>query len=147
MLEGRWEQRWSATTPFLSLLSHSLPLAPPLANPGHFESDQSHSYNVTSVDIVEWLVANVKPTDNLFVRMDIEGAEYEVMRYLINHGIACWFNTLQLEFHALHHRSNYNKVCASEGSAGSRTQHPSAITWTASPPSCTPPPQPLTAPR
>jgi FkbM family methyltransferase len=59
-------------------------------------------HNVTSVDIVSVLSRYTAPGDHVVLRMDIEGAEYEVLRRLITSGAACGLAELHVETHALY---------------------------------------------
>ena len=56
--------------------------------------------NVTSVDVVALLARHTAPSDRVVLRMDIEGAEYEVLRRLITSGAACSLDELHVETHA-----------------------------------------------
>jgi adenine phosphoribosyltransferase len=49
---------------------------------------------------VEMHTDAVKPGDRVVLRMDIEGAEYEVLRRLITSGAACSLDELHVETHA-----------------------------------------------
>ena len=55
---------------------------------------------VRSVDIVALLEAHVAPGDEVTLRMDIEGAEYEVLRRLLVAGRACGLARLDVETHS-----------------------------------------------
>lgn len=49
----------------------------------------SVAINATTVDVVALLEAHARPADFVTLRMDIEGAEYEVLRRLVVSGAAC----------------------------------------------------------
>lgn len=64
--------------------------------------------NVTTVDMVDVFGHHgVRPEDEIHMRLDIEGAEYEVMRRIITAGMACWFNVLHFEGHAMYSEANF----------------------------------------
>lgn len=65
---------------------------------------------VETVDVADFFREHLRPSDNITLRMDIEGAEYRVMRRLITTGLACWINKLDLEVHALYNKINFNKL-------------------------------------
>ena len=55
---------------------------------------------VESFDIARWMQETFRPDDEIVMRMDIEGAEYEVIRRLIMAGVGCWLDKLYFEGHA-----------------------------------------------
>ena len=56
--------------------------------------------NVTAIDLAELLRRRVRPTDPLvFVKIDIEGAEYEVLPHLLLTGALCLVRYLVVEWH------------------------------------------------
>ena len=65
--------------------------------------------NVRSIDVVKFFIENISPNDYNYMRLDVEGAEYDILRVLISSGLGCWLGTVELEFHATHHKNNYNK--------------------------------------
>jgi len=66
---------------------------------GNKHSD-SATVNVKTTDIHAWIMANTCEEDDIVVKMDIEGAEYEVLRQMILMGSACRMRKLYIEFHA-----------------------------------------------
>ena len=57
-------------------------------------------YKINVIDISNYIVENVPSEATVFVKMDIEGYEYEVLFYLITKGILCKFiDYLSIEFH------------------------------------------------
>ncbi len=54
---------------------------------------------VESVDFGQWLKANFEIKDYLFIRLDIEGAEYEVLNKMLGEGTIEYVDRLSLEFH------------------------------------------------
>ena len=54
---------------------------------------------VPCIDFSKWLLHNFED-DNIVLKMDIEGAEYQVLRKMLNDGSISLINTLYIEFHA-----------------------------------------------
>ena len=54
---------------------------------------------VTSVDLSRFLRMRSCPQDHIKVKMDVEGAEFNVLHHMLKQGTACWINVLQLEWH------------------------------------------------
>ena len=51
------------------------------------------------IDFSRWLSANFSIRDYIIVKMDIEGAEYEVLEKMIRDGTLQMVNELYVEFH------------------------------------------------
>jgi hypothetical protein len=66
---------------------------------GNKHSDQN-TVEVGTTDIHTWIMENTCENDDIVVKMDIEGAEYEVLRRMITRGSACRIRKLYIEFHA-----------------------------------------------
>ncbi|MDX0413862.1 FkbM family methyltransferase [Sinorhizobium medicae] len=65
----------------------------------HFEIDYQKSVIVRTVDFSEWLRNLVGPGDTVTVKMDIEGAEYQVLQHLLETGAIDLIDELRCEFH------------------------------------------------
>lgn len=61
--------------------------------------DYSHPVYVDAIDFSEWLGANFCPDDYVVVKMDIEGAEYEVLEKIIRDGNHRIVKKAIVEFH------------------------------------------------
>lgn len=61
--------------------------------------DYSRAETVRTVDFAQWLAANTKPGDKIIVKMDIEGAEYDVLEKLIRSGLLRRIRKLKVEWH------------------------------------------------
>jgi len=72
-------------------------------------ADKTETLKVRSVDVVQFFIQHISPYDHNILRIDIEGAEYEVLRVMISTGLGCWLSVAELEFHSIHHKQNYNK--------------------------------------
>lgn len=66
------------------------------------EDDFSESYQVETVDFAAYLRRVARPHDVIILRMDIEGAEYEVARHMLTAGVACWIDYWEFEGHAMY---------------------------------------------
>ena len=74
----------------------------------HAESEQSpdngnaiSSLTLPTVDVVDLITAHVRPGGYSVLRMDIEGAEHEVVRRLLTSGALCRLDELWVESHAM----------------------------------------------
>ena len=57
---------------------------------------------VECIDFSKWIKDNIKPYWKLTVKLDIEGAEYDVLWKLIKDGTIKYIKELYVEFHANH---------------------------------------------
>lgn len=57
---------------------------------------------VDCIDFSEWIFANIKPFYNVTLKLDIEGAEYDVLWHLINTNAIRYIKKLYVEFHRDH---------------------------------------------
>lgn len=60
------------------------------------------SIHVSCVDFSKWLLENTKSYFNIYLKLDIEGAEYEVLWHLIHEGTIKYIKKLYVEFHLEH---------------------------------------------
>lgn len=65
--------------------------------------DLNSSKKVTCIDFSNWLKTHIKYNDFVTLKMDIEGAEYEVLKKCITDGTINLINELYVEWH-------YNKI-------------------------------------
>ncbi|GAX84065.1 hypothetical protein CEUSTIGMA_g11489.t1 [Chlamydomonas eustigma] len=101
---GHMKQKWNFMFIKIDVASSLIPGLLSKKN----DTSKPKTFNVPTIDLALWISKNVDPKDFVHVRMDIEGAEYMVLRRLIVTGVACkYFNVLEVEFHALHTKSNY----------------------------------------
>lgn len=54
---------------------------------------------VLTIDMNKWMLENVRPEDYCVLKIDIEGAEYELLRHLMVHGAMKLVDELYVEFH------------------------------------------------
>jgi FkbM family methyltransferase len=58
-----------------------------------------HELKVKGIDFSSWLFDNFKPEDEIILKMDIEGAEYEVLNRMCDDDTIKFINKLYVEFH------------------------------------------------
>jgi FkbM family methyltransferase len=56
-------------------------------------------YKVKCVDLSNWLLTNFQPEDKIIMKMDIEGAEYQVIPKMVADGSIHRLRTLMVEWH------------------------------------------------
>lgn len=54
---------------------------------------------VRTVDIARWLKERFCAADQVYVKMDIEGAEFEVLEHLLDRGAAVLLDNMSIEWH------------------------------------------------
>lgn len=64
---------------------------------GHL--DKRHPEKVPCIDISKWLLENFTKEDYVFVKMDVEGAEYAVLEKMLTDGSMDLIDKLHLEWH------------------------------------------------
>ncbi len=67
------------------------------------ELDKDNPVLVECIDLSNWIKNNFDKNDNIWLKIDIEGAEYEVLNHLIQTNIISYIDKLFIEFH-------YNKI-------------------------------------
>ncbi len=70
-----------------------------LAGFPEFAIDYSASATVETVDFSRWLRENIARSDHLILKVDIEGAEYRLLEYLVESGEIDLVTELRCEFH------------------------------------------------
>lgn len=71
-----------------------------LENHPQYAIGYKRSVDVATVDTATWLYGHVRRDDTVTVKMDIEGAEYPVLRRLLETGAIDLIDELRCEFHA-----------------------------------------------
>lgn len=61
--------------------------------------DHEKPTRVEAIDFSSWLEINFSKNDYIVLKIDIEGAEYEVLNKMINDGTIDWVDELIIEFH------------------------------------------------
>lgn len=64
-----------------------------------FEFKEEDKVKVKSIDLSNWLKSNVKDDDYLLVKMDIEGAEFEVLQKCLDDETITKINQINIEWH------------------------------------------------
>ena len=65
------------------------------------KKDNARSFDVQAIDLAEWMKRHIPEEARLTAKIDVEGAEYVLMRHLILRGQACRFSLLEFEGHAM----------------------------------------------
>jgi FkbM family methyltransferase len=61
--------------------------------------DIENPINIECIDLSNWIKTNFSINDNIWLKIDIEGAEYEVLKNLIDTNIITYIKKLFIEFH------------------------------------------------
>lgn len=61
--------------------------------------DKDNPIKVESVDISSWILNTFNEDDHIVLKLDIEGAEYDVLEKIISTGAIKYIKTLYIEFH------------------------------------------------
>jgi len=54
---------------------------------------------VPCINFSNWISKRFKPKDHIVLKMNIEGAEYEVLENMLHNGVLAWINVLYISFH------------------------------------------------
>ena len=100
----------AATLEFAQGLKHVHSLGARLGRP---TGDKGKLISVRGIDFAAYLRRTLRPAERVYVKMDIEGAEYEVLPRLLMTGALCLVDDLQLEWHMT--RINASRRLASWG--------------------------------
>jgi FkbM family methyltransferase len=66
----------------------------------HIGTNLYESVEILCIDLSGFILENFSPNDFIVVKMDIEGAEYEVLRKMIDDKSLNYINDLYVEFHS-----------------------------------------------
>jgi FkbM family methyltransferase len=58
------------------------------------------SYDVDSVDLSAFILNNFKPDDFIVMKLDVEGAEFDILRKMLKDGSMAYINHIYIEFHS-----------------------------------------------
>jgi len=61
--------------------------------------DYSTPIPVPSIDFSQWILDSFTPEDNILLKLDIEGAEYELLNQMIKENSINYIKTIFVEFH------------------------------------------------
>jgi FkbM family methyltransferase len=61
--------------------------------------DKENHLNVRCIDFSSWIKNNLNQSDYIILKMDIEGAEYEVLQKMMEDGTIRYIDQLYIEFH------------------------------------------------
>lgn len=69
--------------------------------------DPDKFITVNAVDIADYIKTNFKKSDTIVIKMNCEGAEYNIIPHLRNHGLLSWIDKFYVQWH-------YNKIGVSK---------------------------------
>jgi FkbM family methyltransferase len=69
--------------------------------------DEKNPIKVKCIDLSKWIIANFNPDDKIILKLDIEGAEYQVLNKMIRDGSIDYIDQLFIEWH-------WNKIGVSQ---------------------------------
>jgi FkbM family methyltransferase len=82
-------------------------------NSAEYRADESKAIRVKTFDFVTYLRGKIELYDMVFIKMDIEGSEYDILEKIIEEGLSTHINCLIVEFHSeymsLNHKRKYLK--------------------------------------
>jgi len=61
--------------------------------------DKEHPQKIPCIDFSKWIKDNFQKEDNIIIKMNIEGAEYDILEKMIADGTIDYINTLFCQFH------------------------------------------------
>lgn len=67
---------------------------------GRSKLDKKHPVEVEAVDFSKWIKDNFTKEDFIVLKMDIEGAEYQVLQKMIDDGVIFYIKELYVDWHA-----------------------------------------------
>lgn len=65
------------------------------------------SFLVVTIDLSRFIKERFSIKDEIILRLDVEGAEYKILRKFFTDGIHCYFNRVEYEAHAMFSEENY----------------------------------------
>jgi FkbM family methyltransferase len=68
-------------------------------NGGYGTLDTAHPVPVATVDLSRWLLDNTKPADYVILKLDVEGAEYDILEKMLLDGSLSRVRHLFMEWH------------------------------------------------
>lgn len=61
--------------------------------------DKEHPLKISCIDFSKWIEHNFQKDDNIVLKINIEGAEYDILEKMIADGTIDYINTLFVQFH------------------------------------------------
>jgi len=61
--------------------------------------DKEHPQKIPCIDFSKWIRDNFQKEDNIIIKMNIEGAEYDILEKMIADGTIDYIKTLFVQFH------------------------------------------------
>lgn len=63
-------------------------------------NDLQETYQVPTIDLSEFISTNTKPDDEVYIKLDIEGSEFDVVKKLLASGVMDRIRYMAIEWHA-----------------------------------------------
>ena len=63
------------------------------------EWSKEESITVKTIDLSDWIQKSFQKTDTIWLKLDVEGAEYKIIPKMFNDGTLDWIDTLSIEWH------------------------------------------------
>lgn len=67
---------------------------------GKLRQNFKSSYSINCLNLSEFIKNNFKESDKIIIKMDIEGAEYDVLEEMIKDNTIKWIDSIFIEFHS-----------------------------------------------
>lgn len=67
---------------------------------GRSKLDKAHPIKVKAIDFSQWIKSNFDRDDFIVLKLDIEGAEYQVLRKMADEGTIYYIKDLYVDWHA-----------------------------------------------
>jgi FkbM family methyltransferase len=79
-------------------------------NPDSNIYETAKKVEVECIDLSQWILDNFNPSDFIIMQMNIEGAEYEILKKMISDGSIKYINKLFVEFHDRKMPEKYKEI-------------------------------------
>ena len=77
----------------------------------HYESKEENAIEIKTIDLGEYIIEKSKTYEKLIIKMDIEGAEVDILEKLISTEIVNLIDILYVEFHSQYQvKSKYSRL-------------------------------------
>ena len=92
---------------------------------GKYSTNPEISINMTCIDLVEWIEENKIPDTHTILKLDIEGAEYDLLPYLMNSSVPEIVDEWFIEFHGENKTPNFDSTVEREF----KSKFPNWVDW------------------
>lgn len=74
-----------------------------------FNVNKNNYIDVESVDLGKWIMSNFSKNDYIVLKLDVECAEYEILKQMLSDGSIDYIDELLVEFHYKKHKLGVSK--------------------------------------